>query len=128
MDCLPNSVCKVDPGTGRPFCEPSCDVANGGCRDDQLCKLNQVHDQCVTTPCPLEVVCVDLDEVCSQEPDPGPCDGAFPRFFHNATSGRCEEFVYGGCEGNDNRFNTQEECEQTCGKFVLTSHTPGHNK
>ena len=75
--------------------------------------------QCVTTPCPPEVVCVDLEVVCSQEPDPGPCEAAFDRYFHNATSGRCERFVYGGCEGNDNRFDSQEECEQTCGELNL---------
>ena len=115
VDCQPNSVCKVDPGTGTPFCEPSCDLANGGCRDDQLCTLNQVL--CVTTPCPPEIICVDLEEVCSQESETGPCKGAFDRFFYNATSGQCEKFSYGGCEGNENRFETQEECVQTCSEL-----------
>lgn len=118
VDCMPNSVCKVDPGTGTAFCEPSCELNNGGCRDDQLCKLNQV--QCITTPCPPEIVCVDFEEVCSQDPDSGPCEALFRKFFYNSTTDQCELFIYGGCEGNDNRFDTRSECISSCGKFFIT--------
>ncbi|XP_063350484.1 kunitz-type protease inhibitor 2 [Pelmatolapia mariae] len=44
----------------------------------------------------------------------GPCRAAFPRFFYNVTSGNCSGFVYGGCEANENHFESQEECEATC--------------
>ena len=33
-------------------------------------------------------------------------------WFH--IGGRCEEFVYGGCNGNENRFRSREECEYIC--------------
>ena len=29
-------------------------------------------------------------------------------------SGVCEEFIYGGCGGNENNFETLEECNQQC--------------
>lgn len=29
-------------------------------------------------------------------------------------SGQCEKFVYGGCGGNENNYNTLEECELAC--------------
>ncbi|XP_017296584.1 BPTI/Kunitz domain-containing protein 4-like [Kryptolebias marmoratus] len=44
----------------------------------------------------------------------GLCRAAFPRFFYNVTSQTCSSFIYGGCEANDNNFETQEECEAAC--------------
>ena len=34
------------------------------------------------------------------------------RFFYNAATGECEEFVFGGCGGNDNKFDTKEKCQE----------------
>ncbi|XP_013110809.1 male accessory gland serine protease inhibitor-like [Stomoxys calcitrans] len=33
---------------------------------------------------------------------------------YNAETNECVEFVYGGCFGNDNRFPSQELCEEKC--------------
>jgi len=44
----------------------------------------------------------------------GPCRASFPRFFYNSSSGKCERFTYGGCQGNANNFNTIEECHNLC--------------
>jgi hypothetical protein len=35
-------------------------------------------------------------------------------FFHNPETGVCEPFAYGGCEGNDNRFESVEACQAAC--------------
>ncbi|KAJ8045040.1 BPTI/Kunitz domain-containing protein [Holothuria leucospilota] len=54
--------------------------------------------------------------VCSLPVEPGPCKGYFPKWgFQN---GRCEEFIYGGCEGNENRFPTEADCVEACGQNV----------
>ncbi|MEP7049648.1 MAG: BPTI/Kunitz domain-containing protein [Pseudomonadota bacterium] len=45
----------------------------------------------------------------------GPCDAYNPSFWHNPKTGLCEPFVYGGCEGNANRFATREACIAQCG-------------
>ena len=29
-------------------------------------------------------------------------------------SGKCELFMYGGCAGNQNNFNSVEDCEKQC--------------
>ena len=51
---------------------------------------------------------------CSAPATPGPCDAYAPVFWHNAASGLCEPFVYGGCAGNDNRYATRDECLKAC--------------
>lgn len=55
--------------------------------------------------------CVD---VCELPPDPGPCEAIVPRWFHNAATGECEMFIWGGCLGNANNFETKLECLQAC--------------
>jgi trypsin inhibitor len=50
--------------------------------------------------------------VCALAFDPGPCRGAIPVYAFVA--GSCVQKVYGGCEGNDNRFASFEECMGTC--------------
>jgi len=52
--------------------------------------------------------------LCRLGVDSGPCSGRFPRWFFNAKSSRCEEFVFGGCHGNENNFQTIEECKRSC--------------
>jgi hypothetical protein len=44
----------------------------------------------------------------------GPCNAAFERFFFNSVTLACEPFSYGGCGGNQNNFESLEECETTC--------------
>uniref|UniRef100_A0A8B9P2I1 BPTI/Kunitz inhibitor domain-containing protein n=1 Tax=Apteryx owenii TaxID=8824 RepID=A0A8B9P2I1_APTOW len=44
----------------------------------------------------------------------GNCKALFVRFFYNVSSQQCEEFIYGGCGGNRNNFETKGECFQAC--------------
>ena len=51
---------------------------------------------------------------CCLPKDPGFCKAYFLRFFYNANSQRCEQFVYGGCPGNRNNFVKRKECSDVC--------------
>ncbi|XP_047645804.1 kunitz-type protease inhibitor 2 [Phacochoerus africanus] len=44
----------------------------------------------------------------------GRCRASIPRWWYNVTGGSCQQFVYGGCEGNDNNYMTKEECLAKC--------------
>ena len=58
---------------------------------------------------------VEVD-ACMQPVHRGMCLAAHRRFYYDAATGKCQEFVYGGCGGNRNRFDSLRECEQTCGQ------------
>ena len=34
--------------------------------------------------------------------------------YYNVDQSECQEFTFGGCEGNGNRFSNPEECESVC--------------
>uniref|UniRef100_A0A5K3F663 BPTI/Kunitz inhibitor domain-containing protein n=1 Tax=Mesocestoides corti TaxID=53468 RepID=A0A5K3F663_MESCO len=51
---------------------------------------------------------------CLQEPDPGPCRGFFQRWYFDAVTNECSRFMYSGCMGNENNFDSKEECESEC--------------
>jgi len=58
---------------------------------------------------------------CLQPRDPGTCRGAFERWRFDSATLRCVSFIYGGCGGNDNRFDTEAACRATC----VTGLPPG---
>lgn len=58
--------------------------------------------------------CGYVASVCHLPMNTGDCDGICPRWFFNTHSGRCEEFSYGCCGGNENKFQTEQECLNAC--------------
>lgn len=56
--------------------------------------------------------------LCQLPPETGMCKAIFHRFFYNATSDECEQFIYGGCQGNANNFKTIELCVRVCRPLV----------
>ncbi|KAJ6638506.1 Papilin, partial [Pseudolycoriella hygida] len=62
-------------------------------------------------------------DVCHERVDAGPCDQWQTRYFYNQRERRCEAFMYGGCEGNGNRFNSLSECQSIC----ISHEEPANN-
>ena len=53
-------------------------------------------------------------DICSLPKKSGRCRMHYRMYYYDKASGNCEKFVYGGCEGNANRFRTKWECENKC--------------
>ena len=52
----------------------------------------------------------------------GPCIGLHRKWYYDGK--QCKQFLYGGCYGNRNRFNSKSECQMLCynrtkGKYTL---------
>lgn len=56
-----------------------------------------------------------VSDYCRLEKAVGHCRAAFPRFYYDVTDQTCKAFVYGGCGGNSNNFNSVEDCQNACG-------------
>ena len=118
--CPKGTICEKQV---NPCQIPPCPVSFT-CRDPDPCSVcpkgtlcRREPRFCINPPCgPDFVRCLDPDDVCSLEPETGPCRGGFRKFFYNSTTDQCELFIYGGCGGNDNQFDTRSECISACGE------------
>uniref|UniRef100_A0A8C4P8P3 BPTI/Kunitz inhibitor domain-containing protein n=1 Tax=Dromaius novaehollandiae TaxID=8790 RepID=A0A8C4P8P3_DRONO len=53
---------------------------------------------------------------CSLPLDEGDCHRYTLRWYYNQRAAECRPFVYGGCRGSLNRFDSREDCELRCGR------------
>lgn len=44
----------------------------------------------------------------------GPCTGYFQKYYYDSDRNICSPFVWGGCLGNTNRFETLDDCQKQC--------------
>ncbi|XP_056153626.1 WAP, Kazal, immunoglobulin, Kunitz and NTR domain-containing protein 2 [Lampris incognitus] len=56
----------------------------------------------------------ELSGPCSLPSLQGPCKAYEPRWAYNAALRQCQSFIYGGCDGNVNNFESKEACEEMC--------------
>jgi hypothetical protein len=127
-------VCGADGNTYSNACVAECDgvevVGDGACDDcedehdcepDEIC-IDWPQEEpayCVWVGCDNDEQCragehCVIEDICRAPAAVGPCDAAFPRWFHNYETGLCEQFTWGGCGGNDNNFESKGECEAAC--------------
>nr|CAB55816.1 hypothetical protein [Ixodes ricinus] len=51
---------------------------------------------------------------CKLPPDDGPCRARIPSYYFDRKTKTCKEFMYGGCEGNENNFENITTCQEEC--------------
>nr|XP_053774818.1 tissue factor pathway inhibitor-like isoform X1 [Desmodus rotundus] len=78
----------------------------------------------VTPTPPTPTTTLEKPDFCLLEQDEGICRALLLRYFYNNESKHCELFFYGGCLGNKNNFQTEEECKNTCENPLSSTSTP----
>ncbi|CAE1165522.1 PAPLN [Acanthosepion pharaonis] len=103
--CCPDGITPAD-GPNEAGC--GCKASRFGCCPDRINAARGPDYAGCVIPTPSSQV------DCESEMDPGTCFEYVTRWFFNVTSSRCEQFWYGGCGGNNNRFDNENECTRNC--------------
>ncbi|KRG03697.1 uncharacterized protein Dmoj_GI26106 [Drosophila mojavensis] len=54
-------------------------------------------------------------KICDAEPSKtGPCRAMFTMWRFIKAKKLCESFIYGGCQGTKNLFDSEKECKKNC--------------
>ncbi|XP_058040951.1 collagen alpha-3(VI) chain isoform X5 [Ahaetulla prasina] len=62
----------------------------------------------------LEKGYLSVTDICQLKKEDGPCRNYVLKWYFDPETASCARFWYGGCDGNENRFNTQKDCEKVC--------------
>ena len=54
----------------------------------------------------------------------GTCRASMTRYFYNASALECQRFIYGGCDGNANNFESMKLCEVECERPLSPGESP----
>ncbi|XP_041935502.1 amyloid beta (A4) precursor protein b isoform X1 [Alosa sapidissima] len=77
-----------------------------------------------TTTTTTESVEEVVREVCWAPADRGACSNKLKRWYFIAETGRCAQFIFGGCGGNRNNFDSEEYCMSVCSSSLLPTMAP----
>ncbi|XP_063173916.1 collagen alpha-3(VI) chain isoform X10 [Candoia aspera] len=62
----------------------------------------------------LEKSHLSVTDICQLKKEEGPGRDFVLKWYFDTRTASCARFWYGGYDGNENRFNTQKDCEKVC--------------
>ncbi|PVD34594.1 hypothetical protein C0Q70_05870 [Pomacea canaliculata] len=68
----------------------------------------------LTDTSPRTIPTEGLPHICFLPKVVGPCQMYLPRFYFDPSIEECTSFVYGGCGGNENNFESMDICQHKC--------------
>nr|XP_012635702.1 eppin-like [Microcebus murinus] len=87
------------------------------CTKDRQCDDNE---RCCIFNCGKKCLNVKED-ICAMPRVNGLCLAYFHRWWYNKKNNTCSHFIYGGCKGNNNNFQTKDMCLNACYKAPSSS-------
>lgn len=90
----------------------------GGCggNDNRFDDMYACIDECLLGVPQTEPPTIRTDDRCFLPPDMGPCKARIERWYYNIKLNSCLTFLYGGCGGNGNSFQSHSACSDACRK------------
>ncbi|XP_051864788.1 LOW QUALITY PROTEIN: collagen alpha-3(VI) chain-like [Pristis pectinata] len=74
--------------------------------------MKSVPEASISEPKPEGILAAK--DICQLSRNEGTCRNFSLKWYYDVKTETCTRFWYGGCNGNENRFNTQDECSKTC--------------
>ncbi|XP_040025766.2 kunitz-type protease inhibitor 1 [Gasterosteus aculeatus] len=77
--------------------------------DEEHCgKLNQTFHRL------LDIDVNQKKARCAEPPLTGPCRANLTHWYYDPLNRKCFHFTWGGCDGNENNFEDEDKCRETC--------------
>ncbi|XP_054469948.1 kunitz-type protease inhibitor 1a [Anoplopoma fimbria] len=110
---------------GAPCKEGEFTCTNGCCLDPGLecdsspqCSDGSDEEKCTEFGNNFQIlVQIPVNEQkvrCTEFPDTGNCRDSFSKWYYDPLQQDCFLFNYGGCKGNENRFDSRDSCTTFC--------------
>merc|ERR1719187_436713 len=99
------------------FCKTVDNITSWYTKNDERVTLQMIKDEnlCNGNEDSKETGLEEKGSVCHLPFGPetdGGCEAFFRMYSFDGST--CVEWIYGGCGGNENMFETKEECEKVC--------------